>query len=170
VTTIGAACDTCPLSLACFSGHLDPHQVGLCFHCGSVVMFAAAGSRADFHGVMLVARRHEIDTYRCHNPLQFLDAVQHPVRYYKDGMLFGTPTLMPIEYDRPLLWPDIGEIAVTCVACQEAHDRETRRQRPRLILPWRPAPPPPPPKPVAQEDYAKLYLSAILALTPTGDK
>jgi len=149
-----STCATCPLSLQCFSGHLEARSVGLCFHCGSVVMFVGAALNVTMLTGQTITRRHEIDTHRCHNPLQFLDAVQYPVSYFKDSSLFGVPQLMPIRFDPPLMWPDVSEIAVICTACREAHQQEERRQRPRLILPRRLSQPLPWP----------------LVLTPTGAK
>jgi hypothetical protein len=133
MTCTGATCATCPLSLPCFSGHLDHHCVGLCFHCGSVVMFMTPiPSATVFLGQ--IAHRYEVATHRCYHPLQFLDAVQTPVRRLENvnGITGGV-----INFDPPLRFPDVGEIAVTCHACLKAHEQEERRQRPSLWLPRR---------------------------------
>lgn len=129
MTSTGATCATCPLSLPCFSGHLDHHGVGLCFHCGCVVMFTAGIEHPNYFGVLV--GRGEVGRHRCHNPLQFLDAVQKPIRRMEN--VNGFPGGI-VEFNPPLLLPDASELQVTCVACTIMREREEQRERPLLFV------------------------------------
>jgi len=90
------ACAECPLSLPCFSGHLALKDLGICYHCRSVVLYDQNWNQVTRHG--------------CGNLPQLERALHRP---------FAQVTIM----QTPL--HEIYEYSVVCQECRAQGRRST---------------------------------------------
>jgi len=90
------ACAECPLSLPCFSGHLALKDLGICYHCRSVVLYDQNWNQVTRHG--------------CGNLAQLERALQRP---------YVPTTLMNIDRH------EIYEYSVLCQECRAQGRRST---------------------------------------------